>query len=50
MDNICIFCDELIDQIDSTHTEDGELSHKICLERFNRHWDDRNEILDLIGY
>lgn len=46
----CTFCDTKINDTELTYTEDAEPSHKICLEKFEQHWKDRDEMMDLVGY
>lgn len=48
-ETICTFCNTIIkDNI--TYTEDEEPSHNQCLESFLKHWEDRSENLDMLGY
>ena len=47
---LCTFCEKEIVETELTYTEDAEPSHTKCLEDFNKHWEDRNEMMDLMGY
>jgi len=47
---LCTFCQKEVIESELTYTEDAEPSHIRCLENFNKHWEDRTEIMDLIGY
>ena len=46
----CTFCEKEIVETELTYTEDAEPSHTKCLEDFNKHWEDRTEMMDLMGY
>ena len=47
----CTFCKkEIKDKEDVSYTEDAEITHNKCLKAFNKHWEDRDEALDLMGY
>jgi hypothetical protein len=46
----CTFCGKEINKNELTYTEDAETSHIKCLAEFEKHWDDRQEALDLMGY
>jgi hypothetical protein len=46
----CTFCDTEISDNELTYTEDSEPSHKKCLDKFEQHWKDRDEMMDLMGY
>ncbi len=46
----CTFCGDKISANDLTFTEDAEPAHKVCLEKFEEHWEDRDEFFDLIGF
>jgi hypothetical protein len=46
----CAFCGKEINKNELTYTEDAESSHIKCLAEFEKHWDDRQEALDLMGY
>lgn len=47
---LCAFCEKEIIESELTYTEDAEPSHIKCLEDFNKHWEDRAEMMDLMGY
>lgn len=47
---LCTFCEKEVTEIELTYTEDAEPAHIKCLENFNKHWKDRTEMMDLIGY
>jgi|LSQX01.1.fsa_nt_gb hypothetical protein len=47
---LCTFCEKEIIETELTYTEDAEPSHIKCLEDFNKHWEDRAEMMDLMGY
>lgn len=47
---LCTFCDKEIIETELTYTEDAEPSHIKCLEYFNKHWEDRAEMMDLMDY
>ena len=49
-DMLCTFCEKEIIETELTYTEDAEPSHIKCLEDFNKHWEDRHETIDLMGY
>ena len=47
----CTFCEnEIKDKEDVSYTEDAEIAHSKCLKAFDKHWEDRDEALDLMGY
>lgn len=46
----CVFCGKEINKIELTYTEDAESAHLKCLENFNKNWNDRTEMMDLMGY
>lgn len=47
----CTFCKKKItNKEDTTYTEDAEIAHSKCLKAFEKHWNDRDETFDLIGY
>ena len=47
----CTFCEGLIiKKSDLFFTEDGEPTHEKCLFQFKKHWNDRDEMMDLMGY
>ena len=47
----CTFCEnEIKDKEDVSYTEDAEIAHSKCLKAFEKHWEDRDEALDLMGY
>jgi len=48
-DVICAFCGNKIHS-DVLYTEDAEPSHEKCLQQFEQHWKDRDEMFDLIGH
>jgi hypothetical protein len=45
----CNYCDELINESVS-YTEDAEPAHEQCIKDFEKHWEDRQETMDLMGY
>lgn len=47
---LCTFCGKEINKSELTYTEDAELTHIKCLESFNKNWEDRTEMMDLLGY
>lgn len=47
---LCTFCEKEVIESELTYTEDAEPAHIKCLENFNKHWEDRNETIDLMGY
>lgn len=47
---LCTFCKKEVIDTELTYTEDAEPAHFICLENFNKHWEDRAEMMDLMGY
>ena len=47
---LCTFCEKEIHSIELTYTEDAETAHKKCLEDYNKHWEDRTEMMNLMGY
>jgi len=47
---LCTFCEKEIHSTQLTYTEDAEMVHKKCLDDYNKYWEDRNEMMDLIGY
>lgn len=47
----CTFCEGVIfKKSDLFFTEDGEPTHEKCLIKFEKHWEDRSNTLDLMGY
>lgn len=47
---LCTFCEKEIIETELTYTEDAEPSHIKCLKDFNKHWEDRAKMMDLMGY
>ena len=47
---LCTFCKKQVIDTELTYTEDAEPTHIKCLEKFNKHWEDRTEMIDLMGY
>lgn len=47
---LCTFCEKEVTEVELTYTEDAEPAHIKCLENFNKHWEDRTEMIDLMGY
>ena len=47
---LCTFCEKEITETELTYTEDTEPSHIKCLEDFNKHWEGRAEMMDLMGH
>ena len=47
---LCTYCEKEVIETELTYSEDAEPAHIKCLENFNKHWEDRNETIDLMGY
>jgi hypothetical protein len=47
---LCTFCKKEVVETELTYTEDAEPAHIKCLDSFNKQWEDRSELIDLIGY
>ena len=45
----CTYCDKPIKET-IVYTEDAEPAHEQCLKNFEKHWEDRQEMMDLLGY
>lgn len=45
----CIYCGEPINEA-VVYNEDAEPTHEQCLRDFIKHWEDRQETMDLMGY
>jgi hypothetical protein len=45
----CTYCGESINET-VVYTEDAEPAHEQCLIDFEKHWQDRHETMDLMGF
>lgn len=45
----CTYCNEEIHE-NVVYDEDAEPAHQKCLDNFYKHWEDRTEMMDLMGY
>lgn len=46
----CIFCNKNIDEKKLKHTEDYEPCHDDCLKRNEEFWEERDEVISLVGW
>jgi hypothetical protein len=45
----CTYCGKLINGT-VAYNEDAEPAHEQCVNDFEKHWEDRQEMMDLMGY